>query len=545
MKKLFILFALASVLLCSGCKSKAVQAAEDAIAAIGTVSLESLPAIVEAESLLEGLSDSDRSRVTGTETLAAARASYEKILAVKNKIDTLGSVTLYSEPDIQSAEKMLAALTSAEQAQVENRDALTAARDSFESILAVYRAIEALDGASIENGDEIKAAEKLYNNLSYEEKRAVINRETLFSLRSAYDRLFEKEKQYRAAVRQYEKGAFSEARESFAALSDYGDAADYIRLCEEGLLAADYVAAQALLEAGEYIQAEAAFEALGAYADSGAMVKECTYRRAQALLEAGEREEAKALFLSLGAYSESAERVNACIYAEGQELYAAGQYEEAYAVFGSICGYADTEALLSTDKNLMYLPGRTVLFGSYEQDNDLSNGQEAIEWTVLSNDGEKVLLLSRYALALMPYHYKRTDITWAACTLRKWLNGTFLKTAFSAEEQARIIKTSLTADKNPDYGTGAGSGTRDMVFLLSAAEAALYPDGGSAAACTLTAAAVNGLSVETELCSWWLRTPGRGQSLAAYVGAEGIATAGCAVSADTVAVRPALYLSIG
>ena len=49
----------------------------------------------------------------------------------------------------------------------------------------------------------------------------------------------------------------------------------------------------------------------------------------------------------------------------------------------------------------------TVLFGSYEQDGDAANGKEPIEWLVLDRDGDKALLLSKYALdhqSFMPFY---------------------------------------------------------------------------------------------------------------------------------------------
>ena len=46
--------------------------------------------------------------------------------------------------------------------------------------------------------------------------------------------------------------------------------------------------------------------------------------------------------------------------------------------------------------------GDYVTFGMYEQDNDKSNGAEAIEWQVLDKKDGKVLLLSKYALDAKP-----------------------------------------------------------------------------------------------------------------------------------------------
>ena len=58
----------------------------------------------------------------------------------------------------------------------------------------------------------------------------------------------------------------------------------------------------------------------------------------------------------------------------------------------------------------------TVLFGSYEQDGDAANGKEPIEWLVLARDGDKALLLSKYALdhqSFMPFYEPVTEpFTW-------------------------------------------------------------------------------------------------------------------------------------
>lgn len=56
--------------------------------------------------------------------------------------------------------------------------------------------------------------------------------------------------------------------------------------------------------------------------------------------------------------------------------------------------------------------GQLVRFGSYEQDNDTSNGKEPIEWIVLSVDEEqgRALLLSRYVLDRIPLYDKDMTI---------------------------------------------------------------------------------------------------------------------------------------
>ena len=85
--------------------------------------------------------------------------------------------------------------------------------------------------------------------------------------------------------------------------------------------------------------------------------------------------------------------------------------------------------------------GDVVTFGHYEQDNNLDNGPEAIEWIVLDMQEGKALLLSKYGLDAIPYNTEYVNITWEQCTLRTWLNQDFLKTAFDEKEQSAILTT--------------------------------------------------------------------------------------------------------
>ena len=84
------------------------------------------------------------------------------------------------------------------------------------------------------------------------------------------------------------------------------------------------------------------------------------------------------------------------------------------------------------------------------------------------------LLLSRYALDCRPYNNLNIAVTWESSDLRSWLNGTFLKMTFSAEEQTRIPQVTVSADQNPAYGTDPGNSTSDKIFLLSINELERY-----------------------------------------------------------------------
>ena len=76
--------------------------------------------------------------------------------------------------------------------------------------------------------------------------------------------------------------------------------------------------------------------------------------------------------------------------------------------------------------------GGYIVFGSYEQDGNLENGKEPIEWQVLGTDEKGTLVISRYVLDAAG-----SDVTQATLS-SDWLNNGFLNSAFSSSERAFI-----------------------------------------------------------------------------------------------------------
>lgn len=190
--------------------------------------------------------------------------------------------------------------------------------------------------------------------------------------------------------------------------------------------------------------------------------------------------------------------------------------------------------------------GDTVVFGSYEQDGNATNGAEAIEWVALAKEGDKTLLVSKYALDCQPYNTSYTPMTWEDCTLRSWLNESFLSTAFTEDEQALIDDTRVTNADNGEYGTLGGNPTVDKVFLLSIDEVERYFSSDGDRVCTATAHAKDqgAWTGSNGGCSWWLRSPGCDSDYAAHVYLFGHVTAdGWSVDNDRIAVRPALWVN--
>ena len=198
--------------------------------------------------------------------------------------------------------------------------------------------------------------------------------------------------------------------------------------------------------------------------------------------------------------------------------------------------------------------GSYVAFGKYEQDNSLINGKEDIEWLVLDREGTNLLLISRYALDCKNFNEGNADITWENCSLRRWLNQTFINGAFSVQEQKVIQTVNVSADKNPDFDISSGNNTTDKIFVLSITEAYNYFSYDSMRQCNPTDYAVaqgvypdnNYMKDSRPTCWWWLRTPGDVANSAAGVRNDGsIGMDGFYFKdINDFAVRPALWVNV-
>ncbi|MDO4837662.1 MAG: DUF6273 domain-containing protein [Clostridia bacterium] len=201
-----------------------------------------------------------------------------------------------------------------------------------------------------------------------------------------------------------------------------------------------------------------------------------------------------------------------------------------------------------------------VTFGHYPQ---MAEGTDntAIEWLVLQKEDNKALLISRYGLDVQPYNTIYTDVTWETCTLRTWLNSTFMNKAFTAEEQKAILTTTVDNSSSQGYSgysTNGGNNTQDQVFLLSYAEAnkyfgVTYSDSNNTEARVKPTAYAEKQGAYTSSSTktvdgdsagwWWLRSPGYYQYYAASVSTGGSLDDGI-VSIGLGCVRPALWINL-
>lgn len=256
-----------------------------------------------------------------------------------------------------------------------------------------------------------------------------------------------------------------------------------------------------------------------------------------------------------------------------------------YLLYENVISYTQVKIPYSHDKNTSKKkmagaePGDIIIFGSYEQDNKKSNGEESIEWIVLSNNGSELFVLSKYALDWQFYNEEYGAVTWENCTLREWLNDDFYNAAFSSSEKSMIKTTYVVNNDNREYGTEGGNDTWDKIFLLSLEEVTnrqlgfknIAKESNVARECAPTAYA--GLHANSRNgprtsegyvgCAWWLRSPGYfsyssyhaydyyaenyspANNNAAYVSVDGyVFTQGAGTAGTLYAVRPAMILDL-
>ena len=253
-----------------------------------------------------------------------------------------------------------------------------------------------------------------------------------------------------------------------------------------------YEDALALMESGKYEEAIVAFENLDGYKDSAEKIGQVNtaildikYNNAVELMSSGRYEDALEILNDLGEFKEDiAQRISICqeaitenSYQKAEQLYFSGNFKEAMELYLSLGTYKESNIKAENSKKALNKQilfnakiGDTVLFGSYEQNGNTADGNEDIEWYVISKENGKVMLLSKNVLDMVAFSSNQLTNTWDNSTIRTWANSTFYNSAFSDEEKKSIITTRVSTPNNPSYGTSGGSVTNDKIFLLSIQE---------------------------------------------------------------------------
>jgi len=210
--------------------------------------------------------------------------------------------------------------------------------------------------------------------------------------------------------------------------------------------------------------------------------------------------------------------------------------------------------------------GGIIQFGNYD-------------WRILDVQYDKALILAEDIIEKRAYDSSSPDfdldempddkyegmkkVTWEICTLRKYLNGEFLKN-FTKEEQQRIEETPLINNDNLWYESKGGEKTIDKIFLLSLEEADKYFYGSGDytnkkrkdfdddkifdsenGPCFSRINDLKEMKKDGK-AFWWLRSPGYENNYAAYVIGDCyiFAVLGYFASFSYGGVRPALWLTL-
>lgn len=201
--------------------------------------------------------------------------------------------------------------------------------------------------------------------------------------------------------------------------------------------AMDYNKAISLYKKGSYDEAISVFETLEDYKDSKKMIDEGSKVYVSELLDSGQ----------IGA---------------AWDLVSKGNRSDLLDSIVSKCDETIQQQIRDCEIN------GTVYFGKYDN--------ELLEWTVLSKDDEKALLLCKKFIGMLPFSdMGGSNLSWEKSNIRSKLNDTaaadsFISSAFTTEGREFIMPASIN---NYDDARGYYT-TYDNIFLLDESEANTY-----------------------------------------------------------------------
>lgn len=169
----------------------------------------------------------------------------------------------------------------------------------------------------------------------------------------------------------------------------------------------------------------------------------------------------------------------------------------------------------------------TITFGACEQDGDLANGKEPIQWRILAQQDGHTLLISECSLYTRTFNSDvKMGNDWETSELKAWLINDFQHEIFSASEEAQL---------------------ESDLFLLSVEEAQTYFTSDEDRICQPTPYAIelDAYTAGGGGCIWWLRTPGAQWYTVARVLSDGsIWDYGDEVIGNCGGIRPAVWVTL-
>lgn len=168
------------------------------ITQIGSATRNSGSSIDSAYTLYNSLSNEQKALVTNSSVLEQAKDSYDQLKADEaiTSIKLIGEITSASKPKIDSAFEKYALLTEEQKALVSNYDLLIQANDSYNRLKIdgpiadnVVKAIDSIGVVTLESKGKILSVQKLFDNLTPEQKLLVINIDKLQISKEEFSRL--------------------------------------------------------------------------------------------------------------------------------------------------------------------------------------------------------------------------------------------------------------------------------------------------------------------------------------------------------------------
>ncbi len=269
---------------------------------------------------------------------------------------------------------------------------------------------------------------------------------------------------YKEAIALLDKKDFDGAENIFSELNGFKDSEEKIAAIPE----MKYEYALELFENIDYARAIVAFDEASKSVANTEKIKNIKYDFAIGMDEIDMPIKAAKIFDSLGEYKDSPKRLKVI-----------------------------TEELIS---NAIY--GSEIVLGTYEQDGNLENGGELIEWKVVEKNEDSILIASKYALDCMKYAESAENFTWAKSDIRSWLNGEFYDTVFDSGEKSRIMTSTVTGEVNELFGKSSDETVKDKLYLFNSVELDKYyvTDIPRITQCTEYAK-----NIAVGECGWWLR----------------------------------------
>lgn len=386
------------------------------------------------------------------------------------------------------------------------------------------------------------------------------------------------EQAYTAAVQEMDSAKkqvdFEKAAKAFEEIGEYKDSLALVETClekaEECRKDAIYRSAKSRMNGAQYREALELLKNISGWKDADALIFICQHK-AEELERTRLEEEHRAEIKRIKAKKRAKrlKTIGICVvsglcaitiffvvlfrviipnnkYNAAVDLMKAEKYEEAMTAFLALDGYRDSDQQIDNyyikkygeeayDKVKDIQIGDIYTFGAYKQSGDNPDEQEEIRWIVLDKRGAGLLLISEYVIDSKQYNLSLEDVTWEDCSLREWLNETFINEAFSSEEQERIIPAKLNNESE------TGDSTTDKIFLLNRKEAEEYFEFDADRAGKVTDY-VSSCAVLEMGHRWWLREPGFNNEYAVKVSVYGgINDYGGAVDSYG-GVRPALWV---